>query len=227
VREVDLVARYGGEEFAILLPSTPKLAALRVAEKVRQSVEGTAIGSEGKTGAKALTVSIGVASLPGDAGCTADLVDRADRALYIAKSMGKNCVKPFSDERREYARLDAVLPGRYSAVETATHPLTTLNLSEGGILFHSQEPLVSGTVVRVQLVLPPSGETVECVVRVLRVIGARGGFEIGANIVHMPRVHERRFRFFLKSLKAGQPAQAAGADEETAGRRGGRRAATA
>jgi hypothetical protein len=38
---------------------------------------------------------------------------------------------------------------------------------------------------------------------VLRVVGARGGFEIGAQIVHMPRIHERRYRFFLKALKAG------------------------
>ena len=53
-----------------------------------------------------------MASLPGDAATAEELVDRADRALYIAKSMGKNCVKPFSDERREYSRLDAALPGQ-------------------------------------------------------------------------------------------------------------------
>lgn len=229
VREVDVVARYGGEEFAILLPSTPKLAALKVGEKVRQAIEKAGIGSESGETPKALTVSIGVASLPADAGTTPELVDRADRALYIAKSMGKNCVKPFSDERREYSRLDAVLPGRYSAVESASHPLTTLNVSEEGILFHSSEPLVSGTVVRVQLALPPSGETVECVVRVLRVVGARGGFEIGAHIVHMPRIHERRFRIFLKALKAGElsPASGSGADAPAKRRRRSRGAATA
>jgi diguanylate cyclase (GGDEF)-like protein len=229
VREVDVVARYGGEEFAILLPSTAKLAALKVGEKVRHAVEKAGIGGEKDGAAKALTVSIGVASLPGDAATASELVDRADRALYIAKSIGKNCVKPFSDERREYTRLDAVLTGRYSAVESTSHPLTTLNLSEGGILFHSTEPLVSGTVVRVQLSLPPTGDPVECVVRVLRVIGARGGFEIGTHIVHMPRIHERRFRLFLKALKAGELVPAAeDADDAKAKRgRGARRAAIA
>jgi len=230
VREVDVVARYGGEEFSILLPSTPKLAALKVGEKVRQAVEKAGIGSGGDGTPKALTVSIGVASLPGDAGTTVELVDRADRALYVAKSMGKNCVKPFSDERREYARLDAALPGCYSAVESATHPLTTLNVSEGGLLFHTAEPLASGTVVRVQLALPPSGEPVECVVRVLRVIGARDGFEIGAHIVHMPRIHERRFRLFLKALKAGEAAPPAGENQDdgkSKRRPGARGAATA
>ena len=44
VREVDVAARYGGEEFAILLPSTPKLAALKLAEKVRRAVEKAGIG---------------------------------------------------------------------------------------------------------------------------------------------------------------------------------------
>ena len=58
--------------------------------------------------------------------------------------------------------------------------------------------------MKLQLALPPSGEPVECAVRVLRVVGARGGFEIGTQIVHMPRAHQRRFRLFLKQLKAGE-----------------------
>jgi diguanylate cyclase (GGDEF)-like protein len=203
VREVDVAARYGGEEFAILLPSTGKLAGLKLGEKLRQAIEKAGIGKDEKKAGEALTVSIGVASLPGDAASAEELVDRADRALYIAKSMGKNCVKPFSDERREYARLDAVLPGRFSVLEKCSHALTTLNVSEGGVLFHSREPLPAGAFVRLRLALPPSGEPVECAVRVLRVVGARGGFEIGTEIVHMPRTHQRRFRFFLKLLKAG------------------------
>ena len=207
VREVDVAARYGGEEFAILLPSTPKLAALKLGEKVRQAVEKAGIGRDEKRAGRPLTVSIGVASLPGDAASATELVDRADRALYIAKSMGKNCVKPFSDERREYTRLEATLPGRFSVLEKGSHPLTTLNVSDGGVLFHAQEPLPTGAFVKVQLALPPSGEPVECAVRVMRVVGARGGFEIGTQIIHMPRAHQRRFRQFLKQLKAGEIAQ--------------------
>ena len=201
VREVDVAVRYGGEEFAILLPSTPKLAALKLGEKVRQAVEKAGIGRNGSEAGRLLTVSIGVASLPGDAANTEELVDRADRALYIAKSMGKNCVKPFSDERREYARLEATLPGRYSALEKGSHALTTINVSEGGVLFHAPEPLPTGAFVRVQLSLPPNGEPVEAAVRVLRVVGARGGFEIGTEIIHMPRAQQRRFRLYLKQLK--------------------------
>jgi len=203
VREVDVAARYGGEEFAILLPSTPKLAALKLAEKLRSAVEKARIGREAG-GGTALTVSVGVATLPGDAGSADELVDRADSALYIAKSMGKNCVKPFSDERREHTRLDAMVSGFFHVLAKERHPLATTNVSEGGILFHSPEPLPSGSFLKLQLALPPSGEAVECAVRVLRVTGARGGFEIGTQIVHMPRLHERRFRQFIKQIKAGE-----------------------
>jgi diguanylate cyclase (GGDEF)-like protein len=204
VREVDVAARYGGEEFAILLPNTPKLAALKLAEKLRQAVERAGIGRDAAGQGKPLTVSIGVASLPGDAGNAQELVERADSALYIAKSMGKNCVKPFSDERREHTRLEATLAGHFSIMAKERHPLATTNVSEGGILFHSVDPLPSGSLLKLQLALPPSGEPIECAVKVLRVIGARGGFEIGTHILHMPPAHVRRFRQFLKQLKAGE-----------------------
>jgi diguanylate cyclase (GGDEF)-like protein len=206
VREVDVAARYGGEEFAILLPSTPKLAALKLAEKLRQAVEKAGIGKDEAGRGKPLTVSLGVASLPGDATNAQELVERADSALYIAKSMGKNCVKPFSDERREHTRLEATVSGFFNALAKERHPLATTNVSEGGVLFHSPEPLPSGAFLRLQLALPPAGEPIECAVKVLRVIGARGGFEIGTQIVHMPRTHQRRFRQFLKQLKAGEVA---------------------
>jgi diguanylate cyclase (GGDEF)-like protein len=203
VREVDVATRYGGEEFAILLPSTPKLAALKLGEKLRAAIEKAGIGKDERQPGRALTVSLGVASLPGDAATAEELVDRADRALYIAKSMGKNCVKPFSDERREYTRLDAALAGQFSLLEKGSHALTTLNVSEGGVLFHCKEPLPTGAFVKVHLALP-SSEPVECAVKVLRVVGARGGFDVGTEIIHMPRPHQRRFRFFLKQLKAGE-----------------------
>jgi diguanylate cyclase (GGDEF)-like protein len=220
VREVDVAARYGGEEFAVLLPNTPKLAALKLAEKLRQAVEKAGIGRDDAGQGRPLTVSVGVAALPGDAANAQELVDRADSALYIAKSMGKNCVKPFSDERREHTRLDAAVSGFFSVLAKERHPLATTNVSEGGILFHSAEPLPSGSMLRLQLSLPPAGEPVECAVKVLRVIGARGGFEIGTQILHMPRLHQRRFRQFLKQLKAGEIAATPAARRRKAGTNG-------
>jgi diguanylate cyclase (GGDEF)-like protein len=201
VRETDLVARYGGEEFAILLPNTPKLAALRVGEKVRRAVERARVGAE--RGGSGLTVSVGLASLPGDAARVEQLVERADQALYIAKSLGKNCVKPFSDERREHSRLDAALVGRFNAMAEEGYALTTLNVSEGGLLFLSEHPLGEGALVRVELSLPSAPGPVECVVRAVRVVERREGFEVGAEIIHMAQPHQRRFRVFLREVREG------------------------
>jgi diguanylate cyclase (GGDEF)-like protein len=206
VRDTDIVARYGGEEFAILLPSTPKLAGLRVAEKVRQAIERAGIGREQDPEGRAMTVSIGVASLPGDASGARELVEKADRALYVAKSQGKNCVRPYSDERREFPRLDVALVGRFNLVESRSHTLTTLNVSEGGLLFLSEEPMTTGSLVRVQLAVPPGEEPVECVVRVVRVVEAHGGYEIGAQIVHIPHQQHHRLRLFLRVAKVGEAA---------------------
>ena len=202
VREVDVVARYGGEEFAILLPNTPKLAALQVAEKVRQAVEKAGIGREGNESARPLTVSLGVASVPADATNAETLIEKADQALYLAKSLGKNRAQPFSDQRREFTRVDASLMGRFTALADQTHPLTTLNLSEGGILFLSRHPLAAGSMVQLQLGLPPGGQPVDCGVRVIRVVQEDDGFEVAARIIDMSRPHERRLHAFLAEMRA-------------------------
>jgi diguanylate cyclase (GGDEF)-like protein len=88
IRAVDSAYRYGGDEFMVLLPETDFVGAFVVAEKIRAGAEelGLALGGD-----EALTsVSIGLVSHPED-GLTADeLMIAADRAMYHAKSQGKN-----------------------------------------------------------------------------------------------------------------------------------------
>jgi diguanylate cyclase (GGDEF)-like protein len=203
VRETDLAVRYGGEEFAVLLPNTPKLGALKVAEKVRLAIEKAGIGRHKRRGEKPLTVSIGLATLPGDAGTAKELIEKADRALYMAKSKGKNCVQPFSEERREHLRLETALSGSFSLVDSHSHVLTTLNVSEGGLLFMSEELPDRGALAQVQLALPNAVEPVQGVLRVMRVRPAKDGYEIGTQIVHMSPLDRRRFRVFLRELRSG------------------------
>jgi diguanylate cyclase (GGDEF)-like protein len=206
VREVDVAARYGGEEFAVLLPNTSKLAALKIAEKLRAAVWNAGIGKDAPGARGPLSVSVGLACLPGDASSAEELVVRADSALYVAKSLGKNCVKAFSDERREHARLDAALTGSFQALAETRQPLSTTNLSEGGVLFRSAQALAGGSLLKLELALPTAGEPLECFVKVLRSTRHRSGFEVATQIVHLSRQHARRYRQFLRELKAEKAA---------------------
>lgn len=96
-RGTDTVARYGGEEFVVLLPRTSKQDAWVVAEKLRRAVERTAVeGEEVLPGGK-LTVSVGLASYPGDATEPRALLERADWSLYRAKAEGRNRVATWQE----------------------------------------------------------------------------------------------------------------------------------
>jgi diguanylate cyclase (GGDEF)-like protein len=89
VRATDSFGRYGGEEFLLMLPETPAVDALVLAERVRQAVEKLRCVDGGSE--IALTVSIGVAEFrPGEQ--ITQTVGRADEALYLAKSSGRNRV---------------------------------------------------------------------------------------------------------------------------------------
>jgi len=91
VRQVDTLARYGGDEFTVLLVDTPLPAALQVAERIRRTVEDTPFDG-GRGGALRLTVSVGVASHPEHGVSRESLLDQADKAMYRAKSLGRNRV---------------------------------------------------------------------------------------------------------------------------------------
>ncbi|MGH7337809.1 MAG: GGDEF domain-containing protein, partial [Myxococcota bacterium] len=91
VRQVDTLARYGGDEFTILLVDTPLRGAVQVAERIRRTVGETLF--EGTGGAPIrLTISIGVATFPDHSRDREGLLDVADKAMYRAKSKGRNCV---------------------------------------------------------------------------------------------------------------------------------------
>ncbi|HXE46633.1 MAG TPA: GGDEF domain-containing protein [Conexibacter sp.] len=88
VRESDFVGRYGGEEFLLLLPDTDSEGALRSAEAVRAAVGAVAVPNVDRP----VTTSVGVAVLGADGIDGDTLVRAADRALYAAKSLGRNRV---------------------------------------------------------------------------------------------------------------------------------------
>ena len=92
VRSYDIVARYGGEEFTVLLPATGTAAALAMAERLRAAIEHASLGGVVDEESLSQTVSIGVAVFRQGIDRPADLMSRADKVLYRAKSEGRNCV---------------------------------------------------------------------------------------------------------------------------------------
>lgn len=90
IREIDLAARYGGEEFSVILPETDKKGAFFAAERIRKKVEENIIKAYDEK--LKVTVSAGLAIYPEDASTVEDIVEKADKALYAAKSSGKNIV---------------------------------------------------------------------------------------------------------------------------------------
>jgi diguanylate cyclase (GGDEF)-like protein len=98
VRKEDLTFRFGGEEFVILLGSTAKKDALRIAEKIRLLIQDTTFPQEESQPGGRLTVSIGVATSPTDKQQPRELFEAADQALYAAKGRGRNQVVGFEED---------------------------------------------------------------------------------------------------------------------------------
>jgi diguanylate cyclase (GGDEF)-like protein len=92
-RSGDLVARYGGEEFAVILPNTDALGAVYVAENIRSAVKDLRIPHEASTVSPYVSMSLGVSTIiPTHEAEPQNLIDAADRALYQAKSQGRDRV---------------------------------------------------------------------------------------------------------------------------------------
>ena len=95
VRSTDLVSRYGGEEFALLLPQTSIEGARTTAEHIRTAIADH-LFSHGSCAIR-ITASVGLACLHAHAPSQPqDLLAFADRALYVAKGIGRNQVREYS-----------------------------------------------------------------------------------------------------------------------------------
>lgn len=87
LRNIDIICRWGGEEFVVLLPTANLDMAASLAEKLRVMIQNLEIDEVGK-----VTASFGVAQIVSGEDME-DIISRADRALYLAKNSGRNCVK--------------------------------------------------------------------------------------------------------------------------------------
>ncbi|MGB3681617.1 MAG: diguanylate cyclase [Rubrobacteraceae bacterium] len=100
-RSGDTAYRYGGEEFLAVLPEQTRESGLRVAERLRQAIEGLKIPHGSRKAPEIVTISVGIAATSERDGKDAEAtLQEADEALYEAKKLGRNQVRP-QPEREE------------------------------------------------------------------------------------------------------------------------------
>jgi two-component system cell cycle response regulator len=92
IRGIDLACRHGGEEFVVVMPDTDLGVANKVAERIRRRIAGEPFPIERGTRSVEVTISVGLAGRVGPQDNAAQIMKRADAALYLAKRDGRNRV---------------------------------------------------------------------------------------------------------------------------------------
>lgn len=100
LRGTDVFARLGGDEFVMVLFDINRDQVRTLTERVRRAI---ADGSAARNGAVDVrtSVTMGFACFPEDARTESDLVDHADKALYLAKQAGRNCIRGYDEVRSQ------------------------------------------------------------------------------------------------------------------------------
>lgn len=123
-RKGDLVGRVGGEEFCVFLPKAGIDVAKRVAERIRSEVETTPFHTAENI-VQPLTISVGIATAP-KSESNSQIFSNADRALYMAKQRGRNCVFFIQDYEQDSGQNSGQDAGQHNAA------------------VYQQEPVISG-----------------------------------------------------------------------------------
>lgn len=108
-RQSDFPSRYGGEEFVLILPETDQENALQVAKKIHEEIRACKFGNNSKP--FTLTVSVGLSSTSNKPYTDwRQMLDDADKALYVAKNSGKDRVETFLPDKSQNPSAAAVHP---------------------------------------------------------------------------------------------------------------------
>ena len=122
VRRIDTVARFGGEEICVILPNVPRVEAGVAAEKLRRLVERETFPGGETQPCGRITVSVGHASFPEDAGDVDGLLEAADLALYASKREGRNRSTAFGPHMRSSQRAPVRIPDEHAPVLAPPEP---------------------------------------------------------------------------------------------------------
>ena len=92
-----MVARYGGDEFVVILARAGHEESARIARNAHAQVHQQTLEALAEYNLPSVTTSIGVATYPHDASSAEDLIEAADRAMYMGKYRGGNQVHLYSE----------------------------------------------------------------------------------------------------------------------------------
>ena len=140
LRRSDVVCRFGGEEFAVLLSDTTLEKAAEVAEKIRLAI------SQLDFPELSVTVSLGVASLDSSTRSAHELLERADKSLYVAKRSGRNQVVRWD----QASQVETSLQNESSSSDSSIAPTPATSSAPSHIPFHAVTALISALAYRDQ-----------------------------------------------------------------------------
>ena len=153
-RSEDIAARYGGEEVAILMPETGKAEGWLLGERIRKRLAEATIIYDKQT--IKITLSGGLAAYPIDANDGTALLKNADKAMYRAKSFGKNNISLYSMDKRRNIRIEYTTSVELSEIgfgAKQTINAITKSLSIGGIMLESESPIDVGVKIQMSLAI--------------------------------------------------------------------------
>lgn len=202
-REEDIGARYGGEEITILLPETIKAQGWLIGERIRRRLEDTDILYEGKR--IKMTISGGLASFPIDANDGLTLLKNADKAMYRAKSFGKNNISFYSMDKRRNIRVEFRTSVELQVLGIRNRPVFTAltkSLSVSGILLESDGPINQGAKIQINISLSPKNPLLVIGTVVRSEKTESGSYEISVAFINTDTVVKNEISSYLiKHLK--------------------------
>jgi hypothetical protein len=119
----------------------------------------------------------------------------------VAKSQGRNNVQLYNACRRSYARIPASIDGRFCTVAADFHPMTTINVSQAGLLVLIDPSLAVGALIDIKLRVSEPAREIRCSGRVIRVEEReRGLHEAAVRITEIGRNDRLALMAYLKSI---------------------------
>ena len=198
-RAEDTVARYGGEELIIILPETGKANTLIKGERICKIVENTPINFNGKS--ISVTLSGGIASYPADGKNATQLIHAADQALYDSKAHGKNQMSLFSNNKRQFLRVDFAGPvmfQRLGMMSSQNFSAKGKDLSLSGILFESAEPIEIGSKIEIKVPIPSKEKPTILIGAVMRLEKYGDSYDIGVSFLQIDSRERNELTQFLE-----------------------------